>query len=174
MYSVSPTHSELFHLRILLLRVKGARNYEELRTVGGVVYDTFTEACLAAGFIEDDDEWKKTLNEAVIWMMPRQLRCLFVRILIHCQPLYPRELWDEFKESMSEDLIRRFGLEQGLKKAYIFINSMLHKEGHSLTSFPTMLRITEIQDLDAFEQDSSSETTNRSNYDKLNIHKKKP
>ncbi|XP_074099928.1 uncharacterized protein LOC141528005 [Cotesia typhae] len=94
MYSVSPAQSELFHLRILLLHSKGARNYEELSTVNGVIHNTFTETCLAAGLIEDDDEWKRTLNEAVIWMMPRQLCCLFVRILIHCQPLHPNELWN--------------------------------------------------------------------------------
>ncbi|XP_044597772.1 uncharacterized protein LOC123274271 [Cotesia glomerata] len=173
MYSVSPAQSELFHLRILLLHSKGARNYEELRTVNGVIHNTFTETCLAAELIEDDDEWKRTLNEAVIWMMPRQLRCLFVRILIHCKPLHPNELWNKFKEAMSEDLTKRLGSsERGQKKTYIFINSMLHREGYSLASFSSMPQINEIENIDVTEQDVLPESANHSNYDKLNIHQK--
>lgn len=37
-----------------------------------------------------DDEWIRA--KAIKWMMPRQLRKLFARILIYCQPLYPEEL----------------------------------------------------------------------------------
>ncbi|XP_044597177.1 uncharacterized protein LOC123273764 [Cotesia glomerata] len=173
MYSVSPAQSELFHLRILLLHSKEARNYEELRTVNGVIHNTFTETCLAAGLIEDDDEWKRTLSEAVISMMPRELRCLFVRILIHCQPLHPNELRNEFKEAMSEDFTKKLrSSEQGQKKAYIFINSMLHREGYSLASFPSMPQISEIENIDVTEQDVLPETANHSNYDKLNIRQK--
>ncbi|XP_034936337.1 uncharacterized protein [Chelonus insularis] len=92
MYSVSPTKIELFHLRLLLTTVKGAISYDDLKTVNGNVYDTFTDACLALGLIEDDDEWKRVLHEAEIWMMPRQLRDLYVRIIMHCNPLHPEEL----------------------------------------------------------------------------------
>jgi len=55
------------------------------------------------------------MNEAVGWMMPRQLR-LFVRILLHCQPLHPEELWENFNVAMTEDYVRYFGLLQGQKK----------------------------------------------------------
>jgi len=84
---------------------------------------------VALGLIEDDDEWKRAINEPVGWMMPRQLRRLFVRILLHCQPLHPEELWENFKIAMSEDYIRYFGTLQGQKKAYVQINSMLRGEG---------------------------------------------
>jgi len=90
MYSISPTQTELFHLRLLLLTIKGATSFDNLRIVHGKVRQSFSEACL--GLIEDDDEWKRAMNEAVGWMMPRQLRRLFVRILLHCQPLHPEEL----------------------------------------------------------------------------------
>ena len=43
------------------------------------------------------------MEEATLWMMPQRLRHLFVRILIHCQPIYPEKLWDQFKDSMSDD-----------------------------------------------------------------------
>ncbi|XP_046590233.1 uncharacterized protein LOC124293426 [Neodiprion lecontei] len=56
MYSLSPAQIELFHLRLLLLKVKGAKSFKDLRTVDGQVCETFTATCLALGFIEDDDE----------------------------------------------------------------------------------------------------------------------
>ncbi|XP_011859152.1 PREDICTED: uncharacterized protein LOC105556668 [Vollenhovia emeryi] len=143
MYSVSPTQIELFHLRLLLLTVKGAKSFNDLKTVNGEVYPTFSAACLALGLIEDDDEWKRAMNEAVGWMMPRQLRRLFVRILLHCQPLHPEELWEYFKVAMSEDYVRHFGILQGQKKAYVQINVMLCAEGKSLADFPQMEQLTE-------------------------------
>ncbi|XP_044011846.1 uncharacterized protein LOC122854854 [Aphidius gifuensis] len=92
MYSVSPSQTELFHLRILLTCVTGATSYEHLRTVNGITYDNFMSTCLALGLIEDDNEWKNAMHEAEVWMMPQQLRHSFVRILIHCHPIHPEEL----------------------------------------------------------------------------------
>ncbi|XP_043266624.1 uncharacterized protein [Venturia canescens] len=86
--------------------VKGAKSFDDLRTINGQVCETFIATCLALGLIEDDDEWKKVLEEAAIWMMPGLLRRLFVRILVHCQPIYPEKLWEEFKEKLSEDYAR--------------------------------------------------------------------
>ena len=62
----------------------------------GNLKETFTSACLALGLIENDEEWANAMNEAVILMMPRQLRSLFVRILIYCNPLNPEQLWENF------------------------------------------------------------------------------
>jgi len=71
MYSISPTQTELFHttitLRLLLLTVKGAISFDDLRIVNEEEYQSFSAACLALGLIEDDDEWKRALN--VRWMM---------------------------------------------------------------------------------------------------------
>ncbi|XP_044596977.1 uncharacterized protein LOC123273602 [Cotesia glomerata] len=131
MYSISPAQVELFHLRLLLLHIKGATSFENLRTVNRILCDTFMSACLAAGLIEDDQEWRKTLIEAVVWMMPRQLRYLFVRILMHCQPLKPEELWNEFKGPLSEDFNRNFEPEEAQRRAYIHINFILNREGHN-------------------------------------------
>ncbi|XP_044588723.1 ATP-dependent DNA helicase PIF1-like [Cotesia glomerata] len=154
--------------------LKGARSFEDLRTINGILCDTFTSACLTAGLIEDDQEWRRTLNEAIVWMMPRQLRCLFVRMLIHCQPLRPEELWNEFKKSMSEDYNRRFGVEEGEKKAYVFINSMLNREGYSLSDFPSMIQISEIDE--ALLSSESLQTNNlddpQTYYNKLNVRQK--
>lgn len=84
MHFINPSQIELFHERLLLLHVKGPTSFDYLKTVDNILYPSFTAACLSLGLIEDDEEWKKAMEEASKWMMPRQLRQLFIRILIHC------------------------------------------------------------------------------------------
>ena len=36
-------------------------SFEDLRTVNGQTNETFVEACLARGLIEDDEEWKREM-----------------------------------------------------------------------------------------------------------------
>ena len=171
MYSVSPTNTELYNLRLLLLVVKGATSFEDLKTINGVTHQTFTDACLALGLIEDDEEWYRAMNEAEIYMMPRQLRKLFTRILIHCRPIYPDKLWNEFKIAMSEDFLRHFGLEDGQKMAYSEINKNLNLEGHSVSDF----NIMEVID-DKFSKIESCKNTDinigEQQYNKLNNQQK--
>ena len=53
----------------------------------------------------DDTEWVRTLSEACTLASPRQIRELFVTILGCCEPSNPIDLWETFKEEMSEDFI---------------------------------------------------------------------
>ena len=154
-YSIYPSQTDLFHLRLLLLKTKGARSFQELRTVNGHEYSTFVETCLALGLIENDDEWKKAMQEAAIWMMPRQLRFLFARILIHCHPINPHELWNEFKNDMSEDFSRNWPARIAENKAYAHISSILKAEGKSLADFPQMNQEVE-EDIDFGENQNIS------------------
>ena len=48
-YTVSPREGERFYLRTLLFHVKGARSFEDIRTVDGELKDSFREACIARG-----------------------------------------------------------------------------------------------------------------------------
>ncbi|XP_043470930.1 uncharacterized protein LOC122504097 [Leptopilina heterotoma] len=64
---------------LLLIVVKGATSYDHLRTVNNIVHDIFRSACLALGLIEDDGEWERALTEGEVWMMPQQLRRLFLQ-----------------------------------------------------------------------------------------------
>ncbi|XP_058809685.1 uncharacterized protein LOC131674888 [Phymastichus coffea] len=138
MFSVSPTQVELFHLRLLLLHVRGATSFDALKTVNGILQPTFIAACLELGLIEDDQEWAKAMEEATIWMMPRRLRQLFTRILIHCQPIHPEELWNKFKDALSEDFSRTHTTAISYQMAYAEINNLLNYEGKSLSDFPSM------------------------------------
>ncbi|XP_058790182.1 uncharacterized protein LOC131663668 [Phymastichus coffea] len=175
MFSVSPMQIELFHLRLLLLHVKGATNYNDLKTVDNELHPTFTSACLALGIIEDDDEWNKARREAVTWMMPKRLRHLFVLILLHYQPIYPEKLWETFKDAMSEDFSRNNELNISYQMAYSKINDILIKEGKSLADFPTMNQNVMIQIMiDTNDTDERNHRLQIGNeqYQKLNAQQK--
>lgn len=95
-YCVGAVTSERYHLRILLLHVKGATSYAELKRFNGVEYPTFATACVARKLTFDDTEWDSCMAEAAEWRMPGQLRWLFASILAHCNPKEPKELLDKY------------------------------------------------------------------------------
>lgn len=103
-YVVHPSQSECFYLRILLHHVRGPTSFEDLRTVNGVVKETYQAVCRDRGLLENDDHWDHTLREAAISQCPLKLRELFVVILLFCQPSEPLKLWNDFKEYLCEDI----------------------------------------------------------------------
>ena len=70
----------------------------------GMLLSTFKETAIAYGLLESDVEWDSCLSEASISFMPKQLRSLFVTILIFGQPAKPLDLWEKYKEVMGEDM----------------------------------------------------------------------
>ncbi|XP_023311823.1 uncharacterized protein LOC108913689 isoform X2 [Anoplophora glabripennis] len=136
MYSVSIRNQELYYLRLLLLHVPGAISYEELRTLNGVIYDTFKEACQHRNLLADDVEWKRTLREACSRDMPYQLRSMFAFILVFCEVSDAPALWDEFRDYFMEDF-RRHGLseERALQQTLQCIQTTLLLNGTRLASY---------------------------------------
>ena len=57
MHSVSPTDTEKFHLRLLLLHVPGAMSYTDLKTVNGVDCASFQDACIQSHLLADDNQY---------------------------------------------------------------------------------------------------------------------
>jgi len=53
-YHVPPRTGETYYLRILLNHVKGPTCYEDIRTVNGVLYPSFKEACYSMGLLDDE------------------------------------------------------------------------------------------------------------------------
>lgn len=107
-YTVSPRDHECFFLRILLLNVKGPTSFIDLKTVEGIIYETFEEACKARGLLLNDEQWENTLNEAVTISSPTKLRELFTLIIVYCCPMNSRELWNKFKDALTYDIYYRF------------------------------------------------------------------
>jgi len=104
MYYAHPTSGERYYLRMLLNCVKGATSYEHLRTMDGRVHDTFKDACIVMGLLVDDNEWDQALEEAGVWASGRQLRDMFASMLMFCEVMNPRQLWDAHWEFLSDDI----------------------------------------------------------------------
>lgn len=58
--------------------------------------------------MESDKEWERYFTEMATFKMPVQLRQLFVTILYYCEPHCAANLFERFKNNMSEDFQHRF------------------------------------------------------------------
>jgi hypothetical protein len=85
-HSVSPRQRELFFMRLLLLNVRGATSFADLRTVNGQVCETYEHAAVLRHLVQNDDEWLRCLEEAAVHFFPNQLRQLFASILVEINP----------------------------------------------------------------------------------------
>ena len=103
---MQPSDPQRFALGLLLLHQRGVTSFEDLRTVDGLLYDTFTDAARAMGLLEDYAEYRRCLQEASIMNMPSQMRQLFATLMVFQTPSDMRTLFEEFKEAMCEDYIR--------------------------------------------------------------------
>ena len=76
-YTVSPLERETFFLRHLLHHVSGPTSFSDLRTVEGIEYSTYHEACVKHGLLHEDNCWEHTLEEAATTKQPSQIRNMF-------------------------------------------------------------------------------------------------
>lgn len=106
-YTVHPNKEECFYARLLLVNVRGPTSFENLRTVDGEVCRTFREACQKLKLLENDNHWDATMEEAIETATPNQVRTLFAIIVSTCFPSNPTELWQKYKDAMSEDILNR-------------------------------------------------------------------
>ncbi|QQP49076.1 ATP-dependent DNA helicase, partial [Caligus rogercresseyi] len=93
-YTVHPMNMECFCLRLLLHVVEGPTSFQALRTVEGEVCASFKEACSKRGLLEDDQHWDLTLEDA-----------LFAIMLVYCSLTNASQLWDKYRDSMTEDIL---------------------------------------------------------------------
>lgn len=103
-YYAPPKSGEKFYLQTLLITVRGPTSLKDLRTVDGVEYATFKEACNALRLLENDGECFECLCEASVMQTGTQLCRLFVTILKDCLPTEPATLWDQYKVNICDDL----------------------------------------------------------------------
>ncbi|XP_074346593.1 uncharacterized protein LOC141685389 [Apium graveolens] len=85
LHSTYASSGDLFYLRMILTRFKGATSFADLRTVNGEVFSTFKDACNVLGLLENDNEWHRAITENSHHATASQLRQLFVHILVNCQ-----------------------------------------------------------------------------------------
>lgn len=105
MTHVSPSAGELYYLRLLLTKVRGPTDFDDIKTYENVVYPTFKDACFARGLLDDDHEYISAIKEAATWASGKSLRKLFVSML-QCGSLkQPDFVWKETTNLLSEDLL---------------------------------------------------------------------
>lgn len=92
-YYVSPGSGESYYLRCLINIVRGATCFDDIRTVNGVLYQTFRDACYALGLLEDDREYIDGIIEASKWAFAHSLRKLFVTLLTSESMSRPHFVW---------------------------------------------------------------------------------
>lgn len=149
LFQANPSEGERFFLRILLHHTPGCTSYEDLRTLpDGTLCESFKQAALKRGLLQDDEEWIECLNEATLSASPSQIRLLFVTILIFGEPASPVKLWNMFQNSMSEDIARSSKClttdKAIVQKTLHHINNHLKDCGKSLKDFPSMPLLEEL------------------------------
>ncbi|KAL8134562.1 hypothetical protein AgCh_009544 [Apium graveolens] len=149
---LSEVHSssgELIYLRMLLLRIKVAVSFDDLKTVHDHIHKSFYEACAALGLLQNDQQWHKAIAENSYTSMPPQLRAIFVNIVVYSPISHPRSLWDTRWGCMSDDIVlvrRHLTNNPNLclsdydiqNYALAEIEKLLNDSGKSLTNFPDM------------------------------------
>ena len=89
------------------------------------------------------------MQEAISWMMPGSIRLLLVPIMIHCQPVHPNELRENFKDASSENFLRLYGDHtRAYNLAYSNICESLIAEGHDIANFPSMPQLVVNNDIE--------------------------
>ncbi|XP_076889973.1 uncharacterized protein LOC143540899 [Bidens hawaiensis] len=93
-HAVPSSFDEAYYLRIFLNKVKGPQCFEDIRTVDGVVCDSFRDACYRRGLLDDDKEYIEAIDEASHTANGYYLRNLFATMLITFSLSRPDYVWD--------------------------------------------------------------------------------
>ncbi|XP_044591454.1 uncharacterized protein LOC123269683 [Cotesia glomerata] len=107
LFTVNPRHTECFYLRLLLVNITGPLSFQDIRKVNGQQYTTYKDACLALGLLEDDNQRECMLAEAALNCTAIQIRLLFAIVLTTCFPARAQILWENHKDSMTDDILHQ-------------------------------------------------------------------
>ena len=145
-YTVSLREGERYFLRMLLFHVLGPTSFEDVRTVDGEVYNSFRDACIARGLLQDDSEWRRALQFAFRSLFV-PLTEIFATLLAFCNVSDPVGLWEEFRARLVQDIRQRFrqrpqlqSTEQAEKYVLLeienYLQSMVRKTLKDFGDFP--------------------------------------
>ncbi|CAN1274859.1 ATP-dependent DNA helicase PIF1 [Linum perenne] len=173
LYYCHPSSKDRFYLRMLLHVVKGCTSFDDIKTVNGIVYKSFKDACGAYGFLSDDGEWNQCLQEVANTASARQMRTLFATMLMYCEVSSIESLWEKNWELLSDDILYMQRKKLNLPElqlsnqdiqhlCLIELEKILRKFGRSLTDFSGFpdLETSELSDM------SNSLLAEEMNYDR--------
>lgn len=117
---------ELYYLMLLLNKVKGPTCYEDIRTINGIIYPSFKDACYALGLLDDDKEYIEAIKEASFWGSAQYLRSLFAMLLTSDSLSKPELVWEQTWEYLADDILHRQQRILGVQGInYIFFVSLI-------------------------------------------------
>ncbi|XP_019185982.1 PREDICTED: uncharacterized protein LOC109180727 [Ipomoea nil] len=148
-FYVPPGSGEIFYLRCLLNKVQGPTSFADIRTVNGVQYESFRDACSARGLVDDDKEYVHVIEEAGQWATSANLRRLFVTLLMSNSMSKPEVVWEATSNYLTKDAEFHIRQQKGLgdlilsedqKKNYALseIELLLTTMRKSLKDFPSI------------------------------------
>lgn len=131
------TEGERYYLRLLLMNVRGPKSYKDLLTINGEPCITFRESAEKRGLLYCNNNLIECMLEAVNYQMLYSLRRLFATLLVYCSPANPKELWEMFEDSLSEDVKSYSNTEAKIVwyKVLSHINDILHSMGHDINEY---------------------------------------
>ncbi|KAG5564858.1 hypothetical protein RHGRI_000901 [Rhododendron griersonianum] len=160
--TANPSEGERYYLRLLLTYILAPTSYAYLRTVNGVTFESYREAAISHGLLQDDKSNEKCMEEACTYRMPFSLRQLFSTILVYCAPVNPLELFFKFEDDMVEDYISIQRISKDVARQILLqtLNAKLESMGKNLNHFQLSQLIT---------SDSTKKATPREVEDEMNI-----
>ncbi|XP_052171523.1 uncharacterized protein LOC127787502 [Diospyros lotus] len=175
MLYVAPGTGELYYLRTLLNIVYDTTTYDDIKTINGVVYSSFRDACYALGLLNDDKEYIDGIVEASQWGTTHSLRNLFATLLTLDSLSRPEYVWSKCWQYLSDDILYRHRSVLGhadlqlidneiQSYALLEIENILQGKGKSLREFDGMPFLDDVDEL-VFG--------NRLIYDELSYDRKK-
>lgn len=102
---INPAQDELYFLRVMLNWVRGPKSYEDIRTVDGVVYSTYEDACYALGLMDDDKEYIEAIKDCSDNSSGTYARKLFSRMLVSKTLSQPHVVWEATWEYLTDDIL---------------------------------------------------------------------
>ncbi|XP_072077991.1 uncharacterized protein [Arachis hypogaea] len=146
---VPPGTGDIYYMRILLAVQRGCTTYESIRTVNGITYSSFQDACYSMGLLCDDREFIVAINEVAELASGHQLRKLFAMLPISNSISNPERVWNATWTLLADGILyeRRKALKnQGLNMTddelknlcLIEIEKILNSNTRSLRDYQSM------------------------------------
>ncbi|XP_031107327.1 uncharacterized protein LOC116012010 [Ipomoea triloba] len=169
-FFVPPGSGEVYYLRCLLNVVRGPTSFEDIKTVQGVVYPTFRDACYARGMLDDDREYIDAINEASHWSTANSMRKLFVILLTANLVNRPENVWNHVWHHLCEDV--QFNKRKMLKDMDLCLSDD-EKKNLGLLELDRLLQmynkcLKDYPDMPIPNYDDSLFSNNRLLFDELN------
>jgi hypothetical protein len=98
------SYGEKWYLRLLLKHVPGPKCWNDLYSYNWTRYSTFCEVSVERGLFAYDNEFEAALTEGTLYLMRKQMRSMFVTILVYGHPANSLDLWNKFKEHLCQHL----------------------------------------------------------------------